>query len=61
MYCDHYGLEIKFVNKLNLIFENECNVGSFDENEKIITFANGTIVKKGDLVLSIIEGINLHS
>jgi len=61
LYCDHYGLEVKVVNHMNWVFENNCKIGYFSDNEKIITFTNGTVVKKGDLALSIIEGTNLHS
>ena len=60
LYCDHYGLEIKYMNHTSCVFENGNQVGHFNDKDKIITFSNGTIVRKGDLILSILEGTNLH-
>jgi len=61
MYCDHHGLEVKTVDRVNRVFENGREIGHFDDSEKIITFNNGVSVRKGDLILSILEGTNLHS
>lgn len=61
MYCDHYGLEVKVIGHTNWVIENGCKIGHFDDKEKIITFTNGTVVRKGDLALSILEGTSLHN
>ena len=61
MYCKHYGLDIVAVDNVNVIFEDGQKIGSFDADTKIITFDNGTTVRKGDLMLSIIECTSLHN
>ena len=60
MYCSHFGLEIKYEKGVNWVLKNNERVGSFYPDEKIIAFNNGTKLRKGDLLLSILEGTSLH-
>ena len=61
MYCEHFNLDVKHTNQTSWIYEDDQKIGHFNINEKIISFDNGVTVRKGDLILSILEGTNLHS
>ena len=64
-YCSQHNLEILGAGLVNYIVMKNSVVAEFKNNEKLITFFNsdGTIkttIKKGDLVLFMIEGDIVH-
>ena len=60
LYCEHYGLKIQYNDQKNYIYEKDNAIGFYTPNEKIVYFFNGSVFKKGDLMLSILENTKLH-
>ena len=60
MYCDTYGLDIEYSDGRYHITEGGERIGHFRHEEKIVFFKNGNVLKKGDLLHSILEKTSLH-
>ena len=64
-YCEHYNLEILEGVFQNYVVEGDRLVAEFKNHEKGILFYNAdgsgkTVLKKGDLIMFIIEGERAH-
>jgi len=64
-YCRHHNLEIIEGVNQSFLVDGDTIIAEFKDTERLITFCNSdgspkSIMRKGDLLVSVIENLKLH-